>query len=59
LFFLDGLVIEGRWVKEGPAVEMRLLDEAGQDIAFNRGNIWIEVLAPDQEVFVDVGKGPE
>lgn len=49
LFFLDGALIHGRWVKESPQTELLFFDDADQDIALNRGNIWIEVLAQGQE----------
>jgi len=57
-FFLDGLMLRGRWVKESVEAELRFFDEAGQEVAFNRGNIWIEVLAPGQEVEVKPGPTP-
>jgi hypothetical protein len=50
--FQDGRAVKGRWVKEAPQAELRFFDEAGQEVAFNRGNIWIEVLAPGTEVQV-------
>ena len=33
-----------------------LLDLDGEDVAFNRGNIWIEVLAPGQDVDYVLGQ---
>jgi len=56
LLFLDGTLIEGRWVKTAPEAEMRFLDSDGKEIAFNRGTTWIEVVAPDQEVTYHLGQ---
>ncbi len=50
LFCLDGRCTEGTWSRAGPEEEFRFLDTGGQELRFNRGNIWIEVLAVDQEV---------
>jgi hypothetical protein len=52
----DGAVVRGRWAKDSPAAELRFLDEAGQEIALNRGNVWVEVLAPGQEVTIQGGR---
>jgi hypothetical protein len=49
LFFLDGTMVHGRWAKEAPEAELRFFDDAAREVAFNRGNIWIEVLAVGQE----------
>lgn len=57
-FFLDGMMLQGRWVKESVESELLFFDEAGQEVAFNRGNIWIEVLAPGQEVEIKLGPTP-
>ncbi len=58
LVFRDGLVIPGRWVKETPELEMRFYDEDGQEIGFNRGNIWIEVVAEDATIEYDFSQPP-
>ncbi|MGC8873833.1 MAG: DUF3048 C-terminal domain-containing protein, partial [Chloroflexia bacterium] len=50
LFCLDGRCAEGSWSRAQPVDELRFLDALGQEVPLNRGNIWIEVLAPDQEV---------
>ncbi len=52
LIFQDGRVIRGRWGRENIQAEMRFYDPEGREIAFNRGNIWIEALAPGQKVEV-------
>lgn len=59
LVFLDGTVIEGRWERTIEGAEMRFVDETGEEIAFNEGNIWIEVLAPGQTVNYALGRPPE
>ncbi len=59
LFFLDGRLIEGRWEKLALEAEMRFFDASGEEIAFNRGNIWIEVLAPGDPVDYALGRVPE
>lgn len=56
LVLRDGCVVRGRWQKEGAAAELRLLDESGRALALNRGNLWIEVLAPGQEVVILGGR---
>lgn len=50
LFCLDGRCTEGSWSRAQAIDEPRFVYALGQDVLFNRGNIWIEVLAPDQEV---------
>ncbi len=52
LIFQDGRVTRGHWERENSQAEMRFYDPEGREIAFNRGNIWIEVLAPGQKVEV-------
>jgi hypothetical protein len=59
LLFLDGVLIEGTWEKAAQDEEIRFLDDEGEEILFNRGNIWIEVLPPDQQVSIDLGEPPE
>ena len=48
-----GAVLRGRWVKESPQTELRFLDEQDREIPFAPGSIWIEVLAPGQEVSLE------
>ena len=43
--FQDGVAIEGSWEKPSAAGRTRFFDAAGNEIAFNRGQTWIEVLA--------------
>jgi hypothetical protein len=51
--FICGAQIPGRWVKESPTAELHLLDEKGQEMVLTPGSLWIEVLAPGQEVSVN------
>lgn len=43
--FRDGVAVEGRWQKPSPTERTRFYDAAGNEIAFNRGQTWIEVLS--------------
>ena len=43
--FQDGVAIEGSWEKPSATERTRFYDAAGNEIAFNRGQTWIEVLA--------------
>ena len=50
LFFQGGEVTEGIWKKESRVARTKFVDKKGNDIAFARGKIWIEVLDPTTEV---------
>ena len=41
----DGVAIPGTWSKPDPHSRIRFFDEGGREIAFNRGQTWIEVLS--------------
>lgn len=45
IVFQDGVAIEGTWEKPSPAERTRFYDSDGKEIAFNRGQTWVEVLA--------------
>lgn len=45
IVFQDGVAIEGNWEKPSAAERTRFYDAAGNEIAFNRGQTWVEVLA--------------
>ena len=45
IVFQDGVAIEGSWRKPSANERTRFYDAAGNEIAFNRGQTWIEVLA--------------
>lgn len=44
--FQDGVAIDGSWRKDSEAGRTRFYDSAGNEISFNRGTTWIEVV-PD------------
>lgn len=50
--YQNGQVINGTWQKNkaDPASKLYFLDQAGQEIPFVPGQIWIEIVEPDQEV---------
>lgn len=50
LIFQDGLVLEGYWKKPDRRARTRFYSSAGEEIRFNRGTTWIEVLPTDREV---------
>lgn len=45
VILLDGKKIEGTWEKTTRTARTKFYDENGKEIVFNRGQIWIEVLA--------------
>lgn len=50
--YQNGTVIDGTWQKseKNPASKLKFLDEAGQEIPFVPGQIWLEIIEPEQEV---------
>lgn len=46
LLFRDGVVIEGTWRKASREERTKFFDAAGNEVAFNRGPTWIEVVPP-------------
>jgi hypothetical protein len=50
LIFLDGKVIEGTWAKAKRMSRTIFYDEAGKEIKFNPGKIWISILPVGNEV---------
>lgn len=42
--FLDGNLIEGRWTKAAASEPTIFTDAGGQEIKFNRGQIWISIV---------------
>jgi hypothetical protein len=45
--FQDGIAIPGTWRKDSEAGRTRFFDGAGNEISFNRGTTWIEVVPAD------------
>ncbi|NQU77086.1 DUF3048 domain-containing protein [Candidatus Falkowbacteria bacterium] len=50
MVFLDGDAIEGYWKKPDRNSRTRFYSMDGQEIAFNRGTTWVEILPTDREV---------
>lgn len=50
LVFLDGDLIESTWKRFSKNEPTRFYDQNGEEIKFNRGQIWIEVISPDRKV---------
>lgn len=44
LFFQDGQVIEGKWIKASRLDRTKYVDAKGKEINFNRGLIWIQTV---------------
>jgi hypothetical protein len=55
--FLDGKAIAGTWRKDDRQGRSRFFDASGNEIAFNRGPIWIEVAGPASEITVGESAG--
>ena len=49
-FYMNGKETRGTWKKDKKSLESKLtfLDEAGKEIMFVPGQIWVEVLEPGQ-----------
>lgn len=50
VFLMDGKKISGVWSKEDRVSRTKFTDDAGSEIAFNPGKIWIEVLPTGTKV---------
>lgn len=50
-FLIDGKIISGKWKKTNRTDRTRYYDNAGKEIEFNRGRIWITVLPKDKGKF--------
>lgn len=48
--FQDGQVVEGFWRKDNKKDQMRFYDKSGIPIAFNAGQTWFTVIAPNRGV---------
>ncbi len=44
LFFQDGNVIKGKWIKNSRTSRTKYVDSKGNEVAFNRGVIWIQTV---------------
>lgn len=52
-FLIDGKVSDGMWSKKSRLERTRFVDSTGQEVKFNRGLIWIEILPVGQQVTVN------
>ena len=50
--FQDGKVISGKWKKTSRTGRTRFFDNKGAEIAFNRGQIWIEIIPAGSPVII-------
>ena len=50
LVFKNGKVVSGTWKKKSRASRTRFFDKKGEEIEFNRGRIWIEVVPSDSYI---------
>ncbi len=50
LFALDGLTVHGTWHKDDRTSRTRFYDASGNQITFNAGTTWIEVVPEDAKV---------
>lgn len=50
LIFQDGRAVQGTWRKKDRISRTKFYDSLGQEIKFNRGEIWIEVLPTGSKV---------
>lgn len=47
IILMDGKQIKGTWKKAERTSKLQVLDDSGDSIQFNRGNIWFEILPTD------------
>lgn len=50
LFFQDGGVTEGKWVKSSRVARSRYLDSKGAEIQLNKGQIWIQTVPEGSKI---------
>lgn len=50
LFFIDGKAVQGTWNKASREARTKYLDANGQELQFNRGQIWIETIPASNTV---------
>jgi len=50
LVFQDGQAIVGTWTKEGRNRRTKFFDSGGEEIEFNAGQTWIQVVPDDREI---------
>lgn len=50
LFFEDGNVVEGKWIKQTRTARSKYVDSKGQEIQFDKGQIWIQTVPEGSKV---------
>jgi len=50
MFFIDGDVAEGKWIKNSRTSRTKYIDSSGKEIIFNRGLIWIQTVPEGSKV---------
>lgn len=50
LFFQDGNVTEGKWIKQSRLSRSKYMDSTGKEIQFNKGQIWIQTVPEGSKV---------
>lgn len=55
----DGTLTEGLWLKRAPTERLRFFDAAGQELAFDRGRLWIEIIPPEVLPIVEPMTAPQ
>ena len=50
LIFMDGKVIEGKWIKKDRTSKTQFVDTKGSEVSLNRGLAWIETIPVGNEV---------
>lgn len=50
LFFQDGNVVEGKWIKQSRLARSSYVDKNGKEIEFNRGQIWIQTVPEGSKI---------
>lgn len=51
-FFSQGVMQEGRWIKEEAGARTQFVDEEGNSLYFLPGQTWISIVNPDMEVSI-------
>lgn len=55
----DGILTEGLWLKRAPTDRLRFFDASGQELAFDRGRQWIEIIPPEILPIVEPMTAPQ
>lgn len=50
LIFMDGKVVEGKWMKVDRTKRSKFVDSKGKEIVFNKGQLWIQTVPEGSKV---------